>query len=62
MRHYEVMLILDPSLEDKDAKAAVEAVDRFLTTVTSRGGTVGNSAYWGELPVRVRDPAQGRPA
>ncbi|HWD47623.1 MAG TPA: 30S ribosomal protein S6, partial [Actinomycetota bacterium] len=32
------MLILDPSLEDKDAKAAV---DRFLTTVTSRGGTVG---------------------
>jgi small subunit ribosomal protein S6 len=31
MRHYEVMLILDPSLEDKDAKAAV---DRFLTTVT----------------------------
>jgi hypothetical protein len=38
MRHYEVMLILDPSLEDKDAKAAV---DRFLTTITSRGGTVG---------------------
>ena len=39
MRHYEVMLILDPSLEDKDAKAAV---DRYLATVTSRGGTVGN--------------------
>jgi ribosomal protein S6 len=24
MRHYEVMLILDPSLEDKDAKTAVD--------------------------------------
>ena len=45
MRHYEVMLILDPSLEDKDAKAAV---DRFLTTVTSRGGTVGNIDHWGK--------------
>ena len=30
MRHYEVMLILDPSLEDKDAKAAVDAVTRAL--------------------------------
>ena len=45
MRHYELMLILDPSLEDKDAKAAV---DRFLTTVTSRGGTVSNIDHWGK--------------
>ena len=45
MRHYELMLILDPSLEDKDAKAAV---DRFLTTVTSRGGTVGKIDHWGK--------------
>src|SRR6266545_329002 len=37
MRHYEVMVIFDPSLEDKDVKAAV---DRHLTTVTSRGGKV----------------------
>ena len=42
MRHYEVMLILDPSLEDKDAKAAV---DRFLTNVTSRGGNID---HWGK--------------
>ncbi len=45
MRHYEVMLILDPSLEDKDAKAAV---DRYLTTVTSRGGKVQNVDHWGK--------------
>jgi small subunit ribosomal protein S6 len=39
------MLILDPSLEDKDVKAAV---DRYLTTVTSRGGTVQNVDHWGK--------------
>ena len=45
MRRYEVMLILDPSLEDKDAKAAV---DRYLTTVSSRGGEVQNVDHWGK--------------
>jgi small subunit ribosomal protein S6 len=45
MRHYEVMLILDPSLEDKDVKAAV---DRFLATVTSRGGKVTGIDHWGK--------------
>jgi hypothetical protein len=33
MRHYEVMIILDPSLEDRDAKAAV---DGYLTTSAVR--------------------------
>jgi small subunit ribosomal protein S6 len=45
MRRYEVMIILDPSLEDKDAKAAV---DRHLTTVSSRGGEVQNIDHWGK--------------
>jgi small subunit ribosomal protein S6 len=45
MRRYEVMLILDPSLEDKDVKAAV---DRHLTTVSSRGGKVVNIDHWGK--------------
>jgi small subunit ribosomal protein S6 len=45
MRHYEVMLILDPSLEDKDVKAAV---DRFLVTVTRRGGKVTGIDHWGK--------------
>lgn len=58
MRHYEVMLILDPSLEDKDAKAAV---DRFLTTVTTRGGTVGNIDHWGKrrLAYEIRHKDEG---
>jgi small subunit ribosomal protein S6 len=45
MRRYEVMVILDPSLEDKDVKAAV---DRHLTTVTSRGGKVVKIDHWGK--------------
>src|SRR6266508_3130333 len=45
MRRYEVMLILDPGLEDKDAKAAV---DKFLTTVSSRGGEIKNIDHWGK--------------
>jgi small subunit ribosomal protein S6 len=45
MRRYEVMLILDPSLEDKDVKAAV---DRHVATVTSRGGKVVNIDHWGK--------------
>lgn len=45
MRRYEVMLMLDPSLEDKDVKAAV---DRHLTAVTSRGGKVVNIDHWGK--------------
>ena len=45
MRHYEVMLILDPSLEDKDAKAAV---DRFMTIITNHGGKVTGIDHWGK--------------
>jgi small subunit ribosomal protein S6 len=45
MRRYEVMVILDPSLEDKDAKAAV---DKYLTTVSSRGGEVQSIDHWGK--------------
>jgi small subunit ribosomal protein S6 len=45
MRRYEVMIILDPSLEDKDAKAAV---DRYLTTVSSRDGEIQNIDHWGK--------------
>jgi hypothetical protein len=43
MREYEVMLILDASLEDKDAKAAVE---RYLGTLTAHGGKVTNTEHW----------------
>ena len=45
MRHYEVMLILDPSLEDKDAKAAV---DRFMAIITNHGGKVTGIDHWGK--------------
>jgi small subunit ribosomal protein S6 len=45
MREYEVMLILDASLEDKDAKAAV---DRHLGTLTEQGAKVEGVEHWGK--------------
>ena len=37
MRHYELMVILDPDLEER---TIAPSLDRFLTVVTSSGGTV----------------------
>ena len=44
MRPYEVMVIFDIELEEDDIKQRVE---RILETVSSRGGTPGQVAYWG---------------
>jgi small subunit ribosomal protein S6 len=43
-RHYEVMFIVDPRLEDA---AIQQAVDRFIGIVTDRGGEATNVAHWG---------------
>jgi small subunit ribosomal protein S6 len=43
-RHYEVMLILDPRLEDA---ALQQAVDRYMAVVTERGGEVTKVDQWG---------------
>lgn len=45
MRHYEIMIILDPSLEDRDARAAVE---RLLASVPAEQATVRNVDHWGK--------------
>ena len=45
MREYELMVILDAGLEDKDAKAAV---DRYLAGLTGQGGKVLNVDHWGK--------------
>ena len=39
MRHYEVMIILDPDLEEKTIQPSLEA---FLNVVRGDGGTVNN--------------------
>lgn len=43
-RRYEVMLILDPRLED----AAIQtALDKYMSVVTERGGEVTKVDTWG---------------
>ena len=44
MREYELMVVLDPNLDD----AAIEALNtRIQTMVTQRGGTIDNVDMWG---------------
>jgi small subunit ribosomal protein S6 len=43
-RHYEVMMIVDPRLEDASIQ---QAVDRTLGVVKERGGDVSKLDHWG---------------
>ena len=44
MRHYEMMIILDPSLEEGTVQPSLE---QFLTVVTGGGGSVDKVDVWG---------------
>ena len=44
MRHYEMMVILDPDLEER---TVAPALDQFLTVVRDSGGTVDKVDIWG---------------
>ena len=44
MRQYEMMIILDPSLEERTVQPSL---DQFLTVVTSAGETVDKVDVWG---------------
>ena len=44
MRQYELMVILDPEI---DERAVTPAIEKFLTVVTEGGGTVENTDIWG---------------
>ena len=44
MRHYEMMIILDPSLEERTVQPSLE---QFLNVVTTAGGTVDKVDVWG---------------
>jgi small subunit ribosomal protein S6 len=45
MRHYEVMVILDPNLEER---TITPSLDTFLSVVTKDGGTVEKVDVWGK--------------
>ena len=44
MHNYEVMVILDPQLDDRTVTATI---DKFLLAITSNGGTVDKVDVWG---------------
>ncbi len=44
MRRYEMMIILDPSLEERTVEPSL---DQFLRVVTTGGGTVEKVDVWG---------------
>jgi len=44
MRHYELMVILDPEIEER---TVAPSLDKYLSVVTTAGGTVDNIDTWG---------------
>ena len=58
MRHYEVMVILDPTLEER---TIVPSLDTFLNVIKSDGGTVENVDIWGKrrLAYEINKHADG---
>ncbi len=45
MRHYEMMIILDPELEERTVSPSL---DRFLDVVRKGGGSVDSVEIWGK--------------
>ena len=44
MRHYELMVILDPDLEERTVSPSL---DKFLNVIRKGGGSVENVNIWG---------------
>jgi small subunit ribosomal protein S6 len=45
MRRYEMMIILDPALEER---TVAPSLDQFLKVITGSGGTVSKVDVWGK--------------
>src|SRR3954471_3009352 len=58
LRHYEVMVILDPSLEER---TIAPSLDAFLSVVKNDGGTVEKVDIWGRrrLAYEINKNAEG---
>jgi small subunit ribosomal protein S6 len=58
MRHYEMMIILDPSLEERTIQPSL---DQFLKVVTTSGGTVDKIDIWGRrrLAYEIQKRSEG---
>ncbi len=58
MRHYEVMVILDPDLEERTVQPSLDA---FLNVVRQDGGSVEKIDIWGRrrLAFEINKKAEG---
>ncbi|MEQ3554964.1 30S ribosomal protein S6 [Pseudonocardia nematodicida] len=56
MRHYEVMIILDGSLDERTVQPSLE---QFLTVVKSDGGSVEKIEVWGKRRLAYEIKKQG---
>ena len=58
MRRYEMMIILDPSLEERTVQPSL---DQFLKVVTTAGGSVDKVDVWGRrrLSYEIDKKAEG---
>ena len=58
MRHYELMVILDPDVEER---TVAPALDQFLTVVKKDGGTVEKVDIWGRrrMSFEIAKKAEG---
>ncbi len=58
MRQYELMIILDPDLEERTISPSL---DKFLSVVTKDGGTVDNIDLWGKrrLAYDIKKKSEG---
>ena len=58
MRHYELMVILDPELEERTVSPSL---DRFLNVVRKGGGSIENVNIWGrrKLAYEIKKKSEG---
>lgn len=58
MRHYEIMIILDPNLEERTVQPSL---DQFLKVVTGSGGKVEKVDIWGKrrLAYQIQKKSEG---
>ncbi len=58
MRHYEVMIILDPTL---DERTVAPSLDNFLNVIRTSGGNVEKVDVWGKrrLAFEIKKHAEG---
>ena len=58
MRHYEIMIILDPNLEERTVQPSL---DQFLTVVSGGGGKVEKVDVWGKrrLAYQIEKKSEG---